>query len=77
MLKTFIPTLNGLATRVARQAGFSPGYVTRVIHGGRKSEVVDGALTTEYRRVLEERRVIEKGDIDEHRLEQMEVFYGI
>jgi transcriptional regulator with XRE-family HTH domain len=41
----------GIYSRVARQLGIDPSYVSRVARGERKSEKVEAALLKEIRRI--------------------------
>jgi hypothetical protein len=52
LLNHYVQSLCGLYSRVARQLKVDRSYVSRVARGERHSTEVEGALSTEFNRIM-------------------------
>jgi len=73
IIDTNLSYLSGLYTRVARQAGVHPSYVSRVARGERRSERISRAIASELSKFVPARDTSGEGGQDRSGLSQIDL----
>src|ERR1700756_695886 len=73
IIDTNLSYLSGLYTRVARQAGVHPSYVSRVARGERRSERISRAIASELSKFVPARDASGEGAQDRSGLSQIDL----